>query len=143
MLRAVRVNERLIVHDTLDGEVLAIRNDTGTYYSMVGPAADVWSCILAGCDVAAIAKTLSARYDVDQSVVAQVTGDFVQQLIDQRLVVEGSSPSGTSAPEPLASRLPWSTPVLELYTDMQDLLLFDPIHEVRPEGWPHVSDPST
>lgn len=143
MVDAVRVNAGLVVHDTLDGEVLAIRNDTGTYYSMVGPAADVWACILAGLDIAAIAVALSTRYDVEQSVAADATGGFVRQLVDQQLVVESPSPTGGAAPAPLTPRLPWSAPALEQYTDMQDLLLFDPIHEVRPEGWPHVSDPNT
>jgi hypothetical protein len=34
----------------------------------------------------------------------------------------------------------WSAPTLEVFTDMQDLLLFDPIHEVGPEGWPYAAD---
>jgi len=39
------------------------------------------------------------------------------------------------------SRVAWQVPVLEQFTDMQDLLLFDTIHEVQPEGWPNVSGP--
>ena len=35
---AYAVNTENVVHDTIDGEVLAIRSDTGTYYSMQGSA---------------------------------------------------------------------------------------------------------
>jgi len=28
--------------------------------------------------------------------------------------------------------------VVEKYTDMQDLVLLDPVHEVDERGWPHV-----
>jgi hypothetical protein len=28
-------------------------------------------------------------------------------------------------------------PVLERYTDMQELLFLDPIHDVDESGWPH------
>jgi hypothetical protein len=31
--------------------------------------------------------------------------------------------------------------VLERYTDMQELLLLDPIHDVDESGWPHRKVP--
>ena len=35
-------------------------------------------------------------------------------------------------------------PLLECYTDMQDLLLFDPIHDVDTQvGWPKKSEDSS
>jgi hypothetical protein len=38
--------------------------------------------------------------------------------------------------------LAFTQPVLEVYTDMQDLLLLDPIHEVDEEaGWPSPKPP--
>ncbi len=32
-------------------------------------------------------------------------------------------------------------PVLESFTDMQDLILLDPIHEVDAAGWPNTATP--
>jgi hypothetical protein len=32
----------------------------------------------------------------------------------------------------------WSSPVLSIYDDMQDLLLLDPIHDVDESGWPAI-----
>ena len=91
MQRTVMVNAAGVVHDTLDGEVLAIRNDTGAYYSMVGSAADVWACVLAGVPVAAIGEVLASRYEVDEAVAAVAVEGFVQQLVEQQLVVEGAT----------------------------------------------------
>jgi len=51
--------------------------------------------------------------------------------------VEGAGAAATEVPD---QPLPWQLPVVQVYTDMQDLLLFDPIHEVGPEGWPNVAD---
>ena len=42
-----------------------------------------------------------------------------------------------AATEPIDSRLPFVNPTLTKFTDMQDLLLLDPIHEVDEMGWPH------
>ena len=33
---------------------------------------------------------------------------------------------------------PFVPPTLEKYTDMQDLVLLDPVHEVDERGWPHA-----
>jgi hypothetical protein len=32
----------------------------------------------------------------------------------------------------------YQKPVLEKFTDMQDLILLDPVHDVNPKGWPHT-----
>lgn len=144
MQRVVSVNSGLVVHDTLDGEVLAIRNDTGTYFSMVGPAADVWACILAGLDAVATGAVLVSRYEVGPDAASAAVSAFVAELLEQQLVVDAAAAVvAGAAPRPLEPLLPWEPPALEVYTDMQDLLLFDPIHEVRPEGWPHVAEPGT
>jgi hypothetical protein len=43
----------------------------------------------------------------------------------------------TRDPEPLtAAAAITAAPVLEKYTDMQELLLLDPIHDVEEAGWP-------
>ena len=36
-------------------------------------------------------------------------------------------------------KLGFEAPILQKYTDMQDLLLLDPIHEVDEAGWPHAN----
>jgi hypothetical protein len=37
----------------------------------------------------------------------------------------------------------FSPPVLQKFSDMQELLLVDPIHEVKAEGWPLTKSQST
>jgi len=34
----------------------------------------------------------------------------------------------------------WSRPVLQAFTDLQDLLTVDPIHDSSLEGWPQLKD---
>ncbi len=38
------------------------------------------------------------------------------------------------------SKTPFQIPVLDVYSDMQDLLLLDPIHDVDETGWPTPKD---
>lgn len=141
--RTIRIDDSRVVHDLNDGEVLAIRSDTGTYYSMLGPAADIWDAIASGADESTLATVLTSRYRVEHAVAAAAVTDFVDRLVDEGLVTSGvhAAPSPSATPQPAGkAELDWEPPALQVYTDMQDLLLFDPIHEVGPEGWPAVAD---
>ena len=39
------------------------------------------------------------------------------------------------------NKIPFEEPKLEKYSDMEDLLLLDPIHDVEDEGWPKANVP--
>ena len=139
--RYVRIDASRVVHDVNDGEVLAIRSDTGTYYSMDGTATVAWQAIDAGADEPAIIDALAARYAAERSTVALAVAAFLDQLLHEQLVVPDEAQAAASAPsETQGELLAWHAPVVQIYTDMQDLLLFDPIHEVGPEGWPNIAD---
>ena len=139
--RSVRIDTTRVVHDVNDGEVLAIRSDTGTYYSMDGSATVAWQAIAAGADELAIIDELAARYVIDRPTARLAVAAFLDQLLHERLVISGGGEVAPArAAEAPGQPLPWLAPVVQVYTDMQDLLLFDPIHEVGPEGWPNVAD---
>jgi hypothetical protein len=137
----MRANEPLVVYDVFDGEVMAVRNDTGTYFSMQEAASLAFQGIAAGQDLDAVATLVAGAY---QQPADQVRGDldaFVAQLRDHQLVVDGE-PAESAEPTVPDEVGPYVAPALESYTDMQDLLLFDPIHEVEPTGgWPKVEPP--
>ena len=69
--------------------------------------------------------------------------EYEAEVVTDKLVGT-SSDSPDHALNSLASstRVAFEAPVLEKYTDMQTLLLVDPVHEVDDRGWPHEA-PST
>jgi hypothetical protein len=137
----MRANEPLVVHDAFDGEVMAVRNDTGTYYSMPGSAAVAWQALASGLDVDATASTLALVYGADADAIVPDVKAFVDQLLQEQLLAEGEPAEAAPAPAATPGSEVYEPPVLQAFTDMQDLLLFDPIHEVEPGGWPQVSGP--
>jgi hypothetical protein len=69
---------------------------------------------------------------------------FLNQLQQEGLVIAIDDKS-TDSPLPQnwkdqitvnGNKTVFNAPVLNKYTDMQDLLLLDPIHEVDATGWP-------
>ncbi len=123
-----------VAHEMIEGEVLAINNATGSYYSMRDTSALVWMAVAKGSSLAIIVKALAAAFPDVTSIAADVQA-FVARLNDEALIVPADDGEDVGA---VAVGAAYATPIIEIFTDMQDLLLFDPIHEVEPTGWPHV-----
>ena len=139
-----RLNSANVVSDTIDGEVLAIRSDNGAYYSLRGTAATVWTALLSGADLHEVAVAAGTHHGVDGDAVLAEVAAFAAALVEERLLIEsdddGAEVVGLSN-ETVATA--WETPTFDKYTDMRDLLRFDPSHEVQPQGWPAVfTDPT-
>ncbi len=137
------INTPPVVQETIDQEVIIANLDSGSYYSLDGVAARIWNLLERGASVAAIQQDLAATYEIGttnvEAVVTQLLGEFQQE----NLIVPSDkavTPVGAIAPMPAGApngqRLPFTPPVLNKYTDMQDLLMLDPVHEVDETGWP-------
>jgi PqqD family protein of HPr-rel-A system len=137
----VRVNAPQVIHESIDGEVIVIDLGTGTYYSLKGSGAAIWDALdRAGAATAAeLAGALAARYEVDQAELEAAIGGLLTDLSAEGLVVaasEGDTVSSPSRANGGEANGAFEPPRLEKFTDMQDLVLLDPVHEVDATGWP-------
>ncbi len=139
----VRVNTPDVMHETIDGEVIIINLSSGNYYSVRGSGADVWTLIGAtpGASDDALASALAARYDCSPAEIKSSLQDFLAQLHVEGLVAEVADPDAGAAAVGLELTAsgpaePFTAPRLEKYTDLQDLVLLDPVHQVDQAGWP-------
>jgi hypothetical protein len=122
-----------VICDAFDNEVVAVNMETGTYYSLTGTASAVFNWLDQGAGVQALGRQVAAatREPVDR-IVADIQS-FADRLIEAGLVQKrGAQPVEVAVELTTA----WTTPLVEEYTDMQDLLLLDPIHDVGQDGWP-------
>ena len=69
--RALRVRENELVHDTIDGETVAIDLLSGVYYRFEGTAAEVWARLIDGTAAEAAIADLTRRYDAPRDVIAE------------------------------------------------------------------------
>jgi Coenzyme PQQ synthesis protein D (PqqD) len=136
-----RVNTSQVIHEMIDGEAIMINLATGSYYSLDPVAAEVWTFVEASQPVDRIVAELDRRYDAESDAIQRGVDDLIQRMSSEGLVVPCS---GEEAVEPVVSqpapvaRKPFRAPQLEKFTDMQDLILLDPVHEVDSRGWPHL-----
>ena len=132
-----RMNEAQTVQEVFDGDAVAINLNEGTYYSMPGLSAQVWSWLIKGVPLGTIAHTLSDICDGDPETISAQLDDFVAKLEEQGLIVPSDAPPAEEQPavsQPVR-KMPASL-VLDVYTELQHLLLLDPIHDVEEVGWP-------
>lgn len=134
-----QVNRGDITHERLDGEVVAINMRTGRYYSLSGPAADIWWLVDQSVPRSAWVGVLAEVYEAPEDWLG--VSDFLEACSRAGLIIpaDASSPAPQSLPLDFV-RGAWTAPRLEEFEDLQDLILVDPIHDTTALGWPHVAD---
>lgn len=120
------------ISELVDGEYVVINLDTGKYFNMVGMGAQVFEALIAGASVQALISIGEGE------LFAKNLEDFLALALEEGLIHESATvpPNMSSIPVKLSGSL--ETLKINVYTDMQELLGLDPIHEVDPsQGWPH------
>lgn len=143
----LKVNEPHVVHETIDGETILMHLGTGNYYSIEWPGTVIWELI---CQTKYPAVLIEALEEMDTSgnkVSHKLFDEFVRSLVEEELLVTvgNRDTPPLELDEQTASELQKTVGSLDKlalnkYSDMKDLLLLDPIHEVDAKGWPQKSD---
>jgi hypothetical protein len=131
------INVPRVVHETIDGEVIVIDLATGTYFSLQGGAADVWELIGTGHSPDQMVTALATAYTENPESIHVTLDSFLKELESEALVVAATDQDSASEAAPAISVSGAFSPHLEKHTDMAELILLDPVHEVDSMGWPH------
>lgn len=127
-----------VVFEESDAEVVVVNLKDGVYYFLSGPAAFVWMAVHSGSAGREVVSQIASLGEMPDSIADDVFG-FLGQLIELGLLnsVQGSK-KASQLEIPVADYFPdgYQPPELETYSDLQDILLLDPIHDVDETGWP-------
>lgn len=136
-----RVNGPHVISETVGGETIVVNLTSGHYFSLEGTAVDVWQGLERGDAVESIVLELESRYEAQYEEIGAAVEKLLHDFFGAELIVA----EGNGAVEPRLSpsqdsgqRAPFVTPSFTTFTDMQDIILLDPVHEVDARGWPHA-----
>lgn len=142
-----RINSPNVIHDIIDDEAVIVNLEVGSYYSIENTGAMIWQSLSNGLSDGEIAQAISENYEVAPQESKRVVDQFIGELQNENLiVVNEAQPVGQSSSSLLRAtpaqegQSIFEGPVLQKYTDMEDLLLLDPIHDVDEAGWPNSAD---
>jgi hypothetical protein len=142
MNQSLKVNHPQVVCETIEGEVVIIHLETGCYYSLSKTGAAIWNAIERQVDSNTLIQKMTQVYSGTPEEISVAVFEFLDNLkLKSLIVLDVVSTDNELSPvvQDLADKLPFEKPFLEKFSDMEDLLLLDPIHEVDVEaGWPSV-----
>jgi hypothetical protein len=143
-----KVNSPNVVSETIDGETVIVSLDKGTYYSLDRVGADVWNLIEQQCSVGKIIAAIAQQFIGDPELIESSIKTLIAQLRAEELISPVVSNPGEENLTGVSldsgiNKEEFVPPVLQKYSDMQELLMLDPIHEVdEGEGWPAKKEES-
>jgi hypothetical protein len=135
------LNAPHIVSEEFDDEYVVLNLAVGTYYSFQGSGNLLWKALVTGARPDAILEAIGAGGNPD----ADACRAFLQRVIELELVRATGGADAAELPRDLGRSLASidTRPVVEVFDDLADFLLADPIHDADVEkGWP-VAKPAS
>jgi hypothetical protein len=125
-----------VLSETFDGEAVVVQLRTGAYYAFDAFSTSVWERLTAGDTLGAVVARLGAGAHGDLDVLALAHAFCAEELAVSDAALPPLPADGTQ-PGHLH-------PGVTKFTDMADLLVLDPIHDINldGDGWPEVSEAS-
>jgi hypothetical protein len=124
---AFRVKSHSVIYDIIEGEAVVMNLEAGVYYSFNIPSTKIWESIV---------EDSPAEDNLIKNAGQHNIG-FINFLVEEGLVVrEKIETEHPSLQNNLGSEL--GTAEWQVFSDMKDLLLLDPVHDIalNEQGWP-------
>lgn len=145
MFHYFKINTAKIAQEIIDGEVIIINLDEGYYYSLLGSGAEIWTSIEKGLSADEIIQIIVDSYEGISKEIKQGVEALIEQLLEEEIILSVSDSLSEKRQvfdvninsQEGQKKLRFEVPKLQKYTDMQDLLTLDPIHDVDETGWPN------
>lgn len=134
-MTSYKINEEKMFADISDGIAIIINGESGIYYGMNGFGTAVFENLVKGAPVDVIVNELKKIPNIPNDIEARFQV-FLQAILDKELLI----PSDEVFTGEIFINFDAATEEFALnvseYNDAQELLLADPIHEVKEEtGW--------
>jgi len=143
-----RIDNASVLSQLIDEEVFIIDIRLGNYYSLSGVSAAIWEALRSPRRLEELVQLVQQDFSGTPDDLPTLIQSFVDDLAAENLITvqavhngNGGQPSTLSNSKPVEKQ-PFDAPILEKYSDMQALLLVDPIHDVDERGWPTIADES-
>lgn len=121
-----------VVFERFDGELVILDLSSGKYFGLNASAGVLWSALMTG---------VPAEQIVAAGAPADLVERFLVRLLEAGLVAAAPPAAGPALDAGLVEALAGLSgePGLEVYEDLADLIMADPIHDVDADaGWPHL-----
>lgn len=129
------LNDSKMFADVTDGIAIIINSETGIYYGLNGLGTAVYENLMNGASSEKVLAALKSCNGAPADIEERLT-KFIDTMVGYELIMEGAaSDAEANIDANIAAEDEFEMDVNE-YNDAQELLLADPIHEIKEEtGW--------
>jgi len=132
------INSAHVSSEIFGEEAVVVNFMTGKYFGMTGSAPVIWRLF----------ETPVSRDDVIDAIIGlngqtdEIIGhvqSFIDLLLHEMLIIDAGISNTDNKQQRITTIDSESlqVPVLEIYDDLQELIVLDPVHDADPErGWP-------
>lgn len=129
------LNDSKMFADVSDGTAVIINAETGIYYELNPLGTEIYSNIIEGSSTEDVLTSLQAIKGAPDDIASQFE-NFISSLKEHGIIVEGPENNIPPSINTTVVEKDNFTMTVTDFSDAQELLLADPIHEVVEEtGW--------
>ncbi len=123
--------------EIIDDELIIIDLSRGVYFTSKGAALHLWRGVMLGNNVEELVEQLCSKSD-DPDRFKQMSIEWLSALTSEGILQQAEGDGTTISisfleTEELSKIAP---PTFEMHYDLEDILLFDPVHDFDELGWP-------
>lgn len=133
------INTEQVSSEIFGEEAVVVNFMTGKYFGMTGSAPVIWQLFETPVTRDDVINSLKGLHGKTDELIEQVK-TFIDVLLQENLIINAGELPGENSHSkaiilnPDILKLP---PVIEIFDDLQELIVLDPIHDADPErGWP-------
>lgn len=126
-----QLNENKMYADVTDGIAIVINSETGIYYGMNAFGTQIYENIVNGVPISKIWESIKVLGADRENYQA-----FIDAMLEKEILLPAPESDAEVKIDEVAAKNDKFILELKEYNDAQELLLADPIHEVKvEEGW--------
>ena len=133
------INFKEVSSESFENEAVVVNFMTGKYFGMTGSGPKIWAIFETPASQQDVITRLRENYpDISEEQVKEATS-FIDALLQEKLLVVAETGCNGTPVKNLfdGAEGDFQLPKLEIYEDLQELIILDPIHDADPErGWP-------
>ncbi len=129
-----------IVFENYEDEMVLLNLPEGVYFTLDRVGGDCLLWLLSAPNAAAAVEAIRARHAGDAGEIEAGLVRLVEQVTGAGLALARADgePGLDLEIGPVEAGSIYAPPRLDRYDDIEDILKFDPVHEVAETGWPNV-----
>lgn len=141
-MNLLAITDSDVVYEEYEDEIIFLQLRQGFYYTLDRVAGDVIVALLRAATLDEAVNWLLDRYAADKAQLLAYCEQVWERLASEQLFVPRAEGSQEAAGlDPYSANKSELTPInIEKFEDIQDILMFDPVHEVNEDGWPSIVD---